>query len=190
MIATVALMRHGGSHLIRPIVAGLGFQIIEPGNFGAGLDEARGPVIVFVRDPRDRMVSTYRWWMQKPRKAGQLETAADTTDGQIAWLLSEQGFLAEMLEWARIWCSWPDRLTARFEGFRADGCAEVTRIAMHLGLVRDYQRDADLFCRVYGHGRTYTGRHSDWRQTFGPLSNEAWAEHGGPELLDLMGYPQ
>src|SRR4051812_49294270 len=71
-IATVALLRHGGSHLIRPIVSRLGFEIVEPGNFGAPLDQAVGPVVVFLRDPRDRMVSTLRWWREKPRKADML----------------------------------------------------------------------------------------------------------------------
>lgn len=188
MTATVALLRHGGSHLIRPIVAGLGFKIVEPGNFGAPLNQAIGPVIVFVRDPRDRMVSTYRWWMTKPRKAAQLETAAGTTDEQIAYLLNDQRFLRDMLEWARIWCRWGGALRVSFENMRENGTAEIARIAEHLGKSRDYQRDAALFEEVYGKGRTYTGRHSDWQQTFGPKSNGIWAENGGPELLELMGY--
>ncbi len=188
MICTIALLRHGGSHLIRPIVADLGFQIIEPGNFGASIDRARGPTIVFLRDPRDRMVATHRWWTGKPRKATSMAAGGDTADGQIAWLLTEGGFLQEMLRWARIWCQWPRALTVRFEDFRKNGPLEVWRIGCHLGLDRTYPQDVELFNKVYGQGRTYTGSHSDWRQTFGPLSNAAWAENGGPELLWLMSY--
>jgi hypothetical protein len=188
VIATVALLRHGGSHLIRPIVSRLGFEIIEPGNFGAPLDEAQGPVIVFLRDPRDRMVATHRWWRGKPRKAAIMAAGGETADAQIAWLLKDGEFLPEMLRWARIWCQRPDALTVRFEELRTRGWFDVARVSAHLGLKVDSRRDERVFTEVYGHGRTYTGRHSDWRETFGPLSNAAWEANGGPELLRLMGY--
>lgn len=187
-VATVALLRHGGSHLIRPIVSELGFEIIEPGNFGAPLDEAQGPAIVFLRDPRDRMVATYRWWLDKPRKAASMAAGGDCADAQIAWLLTEGEFLPEMLRWARIWGRWPGALTVRFEALRAFECAEIAPIAAHLGLPADAERDAAIFTKVYGRGRTYTGHHSNWREMFGPLSKEAWALNGGPDLLWLMGY--
>lgn len=190
MICTVALMRHGGSHLIRPIVAVLGVnRLHEPGK-DVPLDHAEGPVIVFLRDPRNRMVATWRWWSQKPRKAAAMLRGGADADEQIAWLLSRDGggFLPEMLRWARIWCHRPDALTVRFETICADGCAEVARIAEHLGLPADAERDIAIFKAVYGHGRTYTGKHSDWRETFGPASNAMWDANGGPELIELMGY--
>lgn len=185
MIATVALMRHGGSHLIRPIVSRMGFEIIEPGNFGAPANRARGPVIVFLRDPRDRMVSTFRWWMNKPRKVEILIGRGDTDDAKLAWLLGDYGFMAEMTGWSQIWCPWPDALTVRFEDLRTDGPREVMRIAKHFGVGCDA---AAVFDAVYAKGRTYTGQHSDWREGFGPLSLATWADHGGPELLEIMGY--
>ncbi len=188
MIVTVALLRHGGSHLIRPIVAQLGFDIIEPGNFGAPLNEAQGPVIVFLRDPRDRMVATQRWWLEKPRKAASMAAGGNTTDAQIAWLLTEGEFLPEMLRWARIWCQWPGALTVRFEEIRFHGLLAITPIAAHLGLPSSDTRAGDIYAAVWERGRTYTGNHSDWRQSFGPMSNTAWASNGGPELLELMGY--
>lgn len=188
MICTVALLRHGGSHLIRPIVSQLGFEIIEPGNFGAPLDEAHGPVIVFLRDPRDRMVATHRWWLGKPRKAASMAQGGDTADAQIAWLLTEGGFLPEMLRWARIWCQWPGALKLGFEEIRKYREDMIGAIALHLGLETDIQRDKALFDQVYGHGRTYTGRHSDWRESFGPLARDAWERMGGAELLRLMQY--
>jgi hypothetical protein len=188
VIATVSLLRHGGSHLIRPIIAQLGFEIIEPGNFGAPIDEAQGPVIVFLRDPRDRMVATHRWWLGKPRKAASMAAGGESVDAQIAWLLTEGEFLPEMLRWARIWCRWPGALAVRFEELRAFECAEIAPIAAHLGLPPDVDRDTAIFTEVYGRGRTYTGSHSDWRQSFGPLSNAAWVGNGGSELLELMGY--
>lgn len=200
MIVTVALMRHGGSHLIRPIVSRLGAsRIIEPGNFGHPVDRAKGPVIVFLRDPRDRMVSTYRWWLTKPRKAEQLEDAGSTPDEQIAWLLSVGGdkvnrignplpgkrFVEEMLTWAMIWCPYRGSLIVRFEDLRTSGAREIDRIADHLHVKCDTQA---VFDEVYGRGRTYTGRHSDWREYFGPAATAAWNRHHGPRLLEIMGY--
>lgn len=190
-VATVALMRHGGSHLIRPIVSRLGFEIIEPGNFGAPLDQAQGPVIVFLRDPRDRMVATRRspgGWLHKPRKSEQLMRVASDEDGQLAWMIDDAGFMTEMLRWARIWCRWPGALIVRFENVRSDGCAEVSRIMAHLGLSENRDRAVALFAETYGTGRTYSGRHSDWRESFGPLARAAWERTGGAELLELMGY--
>lgn len=185
MICTVALMRHGGSHLIRPIVSKMDFDIVEPGNFGAPLDKAQGPVVVFLRDPRDRMCATLRWWLQKPRKAEQLAAAGATDDAKLAWLMEDDGFVAEMLRWARIWCVWPGALLSRFEDMRANGPREVARIAKHLRVEAD---SAAIYDEVYGRGRTYTGKHSDWRETFGPLSNAAWERTGGRFLLEIMGY--
>jgi hypothetical protein len=186
-IATVALMRHGGSHLIRPIVAGLGFEIVEPGNFGTPLDEAVGPIIVFLRDPRNRMVATLRWWRSKPRKAALFETGDVSDDAQIRYLLDNQGFLEEMLQWARVWCKWTERnpLHVYFESF---DYKSIKAIADHLNLLRDDERDQRLFNTIYKHGRTYTGSHSNWTDSFGPLSIDFWNQNGGGELLQLMGY--
>lgn len=190
-IATVALLRHGGSHLIRPIVAGLGFEIVEPGRKGVPLDHAEGPAIVFLRDPRDRMAATYRWWSTRAGKSARLMAAGTDTDSRMAWLLMNggtPGFLPEMLRWARVWCKKPEACRVHFEQLRQNGPAEVARIARHLGLPPCNARDEDLFAEVYGHGRTYTGRHSDWREWFGPKSNAVWTANGGPDLMHLMGY--
>ncbi len=187
MIATVAALRHGGTHLIRPIVRDLGFKIVEPGK-DAPLDQAQGPVVVFLRDPRNRMVATYRWWLDKPRKASSMAAGGADADGQIAWLLTEGDFLAEMLRWARIWCNWPDAMKVRFEVMQSLGVGEIARIADHLGKPVDYERAAEIWDAVWLKGRTYTGKHSNWRESFGPKSNAAWAACGGPDLLWMMGY--
>lgn len=180
-VATVALMRHGGSHLIRPIVAKMGFDIREPGNFDFPIDEAEGPVVVFLRDPRDRMAASLRWWMER----GKGDRYGESSDEQLAGMLTEGGFIADMTRWAGIWCKWPGSLTVRFEDLRSDGVYQVSRIARHLGVDCDA---AAIFNEVYGKGRTYTGRHSNWVEHFGPLSIAAWSTHGGPDLLETMGY--
>lgn len=187
-IATVALMRHGGSHLIRPIVANLGFDIIEPGNFGAPLDKSVGPVIVFLRDPRDRMASTLRWWLEKPRKASLFPSNDSTSkDGQMLFLLDDQGFLVEMLEWANIWCNWSETIPYRVH-FETISYKIVGGIANHLRLPQNPDRDKKIFSDVYQHSRTYTGNHSKWREYFGPMSLEFWNKNGGEDLLGMMGY--
>lgn len=185
--ATVALMRHGGSHLIRPIVAEMGFDIVEPGKTGP-IDKAVGPVVVFLREPRNRMVATLRWRYQKPKYVKSLSLVGTEKDDHMAYLLGEYGFLAEMLVWARIWCAWPNAITVRFEDFADKGVFEIGRIARHLGVKDDAKRNAELYALYYGHARTYTGAHSVWREWFGPKSEVVWERGGGPELLTLMGY--
>lgn len=177
MIATVALLRHGGSHLIRPIVAALGYGIVEPGNFGAPLNEAVGPIIVFRRDPRNRVISKMRWRLAK------LGLPDSDDDFRTAELIRADA--VEMRMWADTWCNWPGTLSVRFEDVRADGPAQITRIAKHLGTECDSEA---LYADIYAKGRTYTGRHSDWRKSFGPYSAAAWNAHGGPDLVRVMGY--
>lgn len=203
--ATVALLRHGGSHLIRPVIADLGFGIVEPGKDGAPLNRAFGKVVVFLRDPRDRMASTWRWrverfpeghqfagMLKKPKHFAELERAAPgDMDRQIAWLLEGGGgFLREMAHWAKIWCRWPDALKIRFEDFaeREHGIAQVSDIAGHLGLEPDLPRDCAIYQFHYANSRTYTGELSRWEDYFGPASTAAWERSGGPQLLRLMGY--
>lgn len=178
-------MRHGGSHLIRPIVAMMGFSIIEPGKDGAPSDHAEGPVIVFLRDPRDRMVSTMRWWRNKPRKLAMMASCGDFDDAQIAWLLREGGFMAHMLQWSRIWCPWPGAIVSRFEAMREDGSMEIARIADHLGVAASAP---EIHASVFEKGRTFTGRYSNWRESFGPRADAAWSDLGGAELLRIMHY--
>ncbi len=181
-ICTVALMRHGGSHLIRPIVNAMGYDIIEPGNFGAPLDAAEGPVIVFVRDPRDRMASTLRWWMNK-RKSGL--SPEKNSDNQMLFLLKQQGFLREMIQWAEIWCNWWGALSIRFENLRIYGSIEIGVIAQHLSVSCNSN---SIFDNVFEKSSTFTGKYSNWQDYFGERSKEFWELNGGPELLRLMGY--
>jgi hypothetical protein len=183
-IATVALMRHGGSHLIRPIVDKFGFDIIEPGNFKAPLDQAIGPVIVFLRDPRNRMGATLRWWANRGKLRSSVSNAV--ADDQMTFLLRDKGFLEEMLRWARVWCNWPSpKIIVRFESVNYD---VMRSLSSHLGLSEDNERDRRILIEVYGNSRTFTGNHTNWRDYFGPNSLAYWNKNGGIELLKLMGY--
>jgi len=109
-------MRHGGFRiLIRPIVAELGFRIIEPGNFGVSDRSCRGPGHrVAARSTRSDGFRRCAGWRNKPRKLVLLADFGKSEDEQIAGLLSKGGFLAEMLRWARIWCQWPGALWEHF----------------------------------------------------------------------------
>ncbi len=192
-MVTVALLRHGGSHLIRPLVTRLmpTAVLVEPGKGQAALDEAMGPIVVLRRDPRNRMVSTLRWMREKGGlKATELESAGQDDDSRLAWLLTHRTaqrhtFIEGMTKWARIWCSWSDGLQLRFEDFAADGVFQVERLALHLGVECDA---ASIYSEVYGIARTYTGRHSIWQEWAGPKSIAAWKTGGGPELMEIMGY--
>jgi hypothetical protein len=188
--ATIALMRHDGSHLIRPIVDQLGFTIVEPGKFGAPKAQAVGPVVVWLRDPRNRMVSTLRWRFDKPKYADRLKRFDGNHDLELVWLLGDQKFMSEMVRWARTWMRWDGALRVKFEDFKSDGPAQIARIAAHLGCAVDPVRDERLYQEIWEHSRTYTGSHSVWQEWFGPQTKQFWREHGGDELVHLMGYRQ
>jgi hypothetical protein len=125
-----------------------------------------------------------RWWRNKPRKAIALTGGGDSDDEQLAWLIDEGGFRPEMLRWAHIWCAWPDALTVRFEDMRQWPTVEIDTIARHLRVACDSVAISD---RTLETGRTFTGRYSNWRESFGPLATAVWA-NGGAELLEIMGY--
>lgn len=200
---TVALLRHGGSHLIRPIVAEIsGASIIEPGKNGAPPNKAAGPVIVFLRDPRDRIIATYRWTMRREftKKAIRMARAGQTDDERLAYFIRSGAdtvtdYITPMTAWAKTWCGWPGALTVRFESLRELGGAEIARIASFLErdfpAARNYTAAAmadGLFRSINDNAPTVVGRHSNWREWFGPLSKAAWKENLGEQLLEIMGY--
>jgi hypothetical protein len=200
---TVALLRHGGSHLIRPIVAEIsGAPIIEPGKKGAPEGKSQGPVIVFLRDPRDRIVATYRWTMRREGSKKQLRIAraGRNDDERLAYFITAGSdavtdYISPMMDWARVWCYWPGALRVHFETLRELGGAEVARVASFLKYdfpealqFTDDRRAAELFARVNDNAKTVQGPHSKWREWFGPLSKAAWLNHDGEKLLEIMGY--
>lgn len=194
--AIVALLRHGGSHYIRPVVHQFGFEPVEPGKNGVPVQTSvmGRPVIVFTRDPRDRMVSTWRWRVavdesEQPLKRKHFETmqrVGRDQDEQIAWLLSHDGFMTEMIRWAEAWCN--DDVPALRIKYEDRSVAQVTQIAKYLGRPRNVARDTNMFVKLNEHARTVNPVKSDWRTGFGPASNEAWGRGGGSHLLQLMGY--
>lgn len=192
-VATVALMRHGGSHLIRPIVSGMGFELVEPGNFNAPIDKAFGPVVFFPRDPRDRVVSLLRFNLRfKPAKrliAAKKGTANDT---MLAVTLNSEPFIAEMLRWAKIWAVWPGALRLNYEELAASSTAlgAVAKISAFLGLSKDADRDQRLLASVFEKSHTFSGEHSHWQDWFGRQSLEIWQRDGGPELVQILGYQE
>lgn len=177
---TVMAMRHSGTHLILPIVKQItGKALYRPKGEEALICEPSGPVIVFLRDPRNRLISAWRW------KRGSLPS-----DRQMAKFMVTQkdgdarSPMSFMLRWAQRWAGFEGALQVRFESIASEGVREVARIAAFLG--KDIDASA-IYSRNWRQG-TFTGQHSDWRECFGPLSLEAWNENGGPKLLKTMGY--
>jgi hypothetical protein len=132
------------------------------------------------------MVSTLRWWRNKPRKVALLGND-NSDDAQLRHLLEKRGFLDEMLVWTDVWCTWTKTVPYKVK-FETISSKVVGGIANHLSLPQNEDRDERIFSEIYGHGRTYTGNHSNWRDSFGPLSLDYWNANGGKVLLDMMGY--
>lgn len=190
------VMRHGGAHLIKPFVK----MTTLRGSFGTkGMTsleaEPQGRLLVFIRDPRNRIVSTYRWTKQhNGKKISKLTRAAgeDSDDARIAALMTRRdedglSLMQFMHVWAERWCWWPGALVVTFEGFADPGSGpnEAKRIARFLGA--DENHALDVYSKHIGHG-TFTGRHSQWKEWFGPRAKKAWKENNGKLLLGTMGY--
>lgn len=198
---TMVMMRHGGTHLIIPVIkAFTDLPTVEPGKLTYLEHEPKGPVVIFWRDPRNRIVSGYRWTCKRGGsryRAIKGETPDDEIAAYMQWRKTHRPWrpvrfdtgmtmMDKMLTFVRYWANREGALKASFERLANgdSGPDEAKRIADYLG----GENPGEAFKRIYRSGPTYTGKHSDWREWFGPKSLEAWEANGGPELLDLMGY--
>lgn len=183
---TVIVMRHGGSHLILPLVRAIARQpLYRPKGNEALICKPSGPTIIFIRNPRNRLVSFFRW------KRGFPETLAER-DAALAWFMTlvtgrhskKLNPLQFMLAWANRWMR-EDGLLVRFEDMIGPhGEAEAVRIQKFLGT----EGDAALVHKAIVGATTFTGRHSDWREWFGPQSLARYRANGGEDLDKLMRY--
>lgn len=171
--------------------------VVEIGKLSEWTHEPNGPSIIFWRDPRDRIVATYRW---QRRRRGDEPVPGPEHDRPIAELIEQiepprerhpvevhnLTFAAAMLAFVERWGATPG-LVVRFEELVDPdrGIFEARRIGTHLGTYRDPEL---AFRTVFQTGPTYTGSHSRWRDWFGPAAEAAWLRQKGPEILDRMGY--
>jgi hypothetical protein len=197
---TVVVWRHGGSHLILPLAKQLSpLPIVDAEKLKTFHPNPKGQTILFWRDPRNRIVSTYRWIVRnKPKKLRKLAGFSD--DERIASLIRRRehktrqpahrglSFLQAMRSTYDRWSAEPGAHIFRFESMidPEDGPAEACVLA--LALDSQHENPEALWHEIIGSGSTFTGSHSDWRDWFGPMATEAWEAEGGDDLVDLMEY--
>lgn len=184
---TVMVMRHGGSHLIKPIVRYLtGLPIYSPKGQNALTAIPSGKLVVFPRDPRSRAISGYRYKLKRRRKA-------TPSDAGLARYLSAPpsggiGVVQFMREWAERWMYWPGAMMVRFEDLVFDP-ASRHREVVRLGRFLSSERDAsEAISYAFETSHTFTGKYSTWDEWAGPLSREAWEREGGDDVVRMMGY--
>lgn len=177
---TVIALRHGGTHLINPTVRYLtGGTVYCPKGEDALTCIPGRVVIVFLRDPRNWLISFYKW------KGGQFGDDKALARFMLA-RRKDDSPLNYVVRWAERWVGWPGAFVSHFERLMPpDGARETARIAQFLGSTKD--PDA-IYASVFGKSGTFTGKPSDWRQWFGPESHRAFENGGGPALLKRMGY--
>lgn len=177
---TVIALRHGGTHLIIPTVRYLtGKTVYSPKGNDALTCIPSTVVIVFLRDPRNWLVSFFKW------RGGELGDDRGLARFMLA-RRKEESPLGYARSWAKRWVGYPGALTSRFEDLLPpDGVLETRKIARFLRVKAD---PAATYARVFGKSGTFTGKPSDWTKWFGPESNNAFERGGGDDLLKLMGY--
>lgn len=199
---TVAALRHGGTHLIQPIVRRLtGKTVYAPkGNISLHCIPSR-IVVVFTRDPRNRVVSNLRY------KTGLMldrTTLADRDQALLHFLKTSkaQGHdlpIDHMQKWATVWVGMAEKPGKRavklmtFEALAspATGVDEVLQLVAFLNQAQDDPlRASSESAYEYSMGKsgTFTGRHSDWREWFGEESRRFWRANFGAALTSRMGY--
>lgn len=197
---TVAAMRHGGTHLITPIVRKFTDRPVYSPKGLASLNCIPSDiVIVFVRDPRNRVVSNLRYKLGDRAKA--LDQAG-RDQALLAFLASRKGeesftVIDFMIRWAQKWVR--DDLgravrrstRVRFEELAGENSlAEVARIGKFLQDAGAELVASPSEAKAYALGKsgTWTGSHSNWREWFGPSSIKHWRANFGPNCTQMMGY--
>lgn len=181
---TLIAMRHGGTHLIQPLIRVLTDKpVYVPKGENALTCVPSNKLVIFLRDPRNRAISHFRYKNSKAKPGG------EDIDERLAKMLSSSkggGNPVEfMLRWAGRWANEQSGYTMRFEQLLDDPHGQTTSLRDYL----DAPGSVDEAIRyTIGKSGTYSGRHSRWREWFGPLSRQVWKERGGDRLVKLMGY--
>lgn len=197
---TVAAMRHGGTHLITPIVRKFTDRPVYSPKGVASLNCIPSDVvIVFTRDPRNRVVSNLRYKLGDQAKG----LNADQRDEALATFLASRkhdGALTVidfMARWAQKWRrpnigpSVRFATLVRFEELAGENSlAETTRIGKFLADSGAKLVAAASEARAYALGKsgTWTGSHSNYAEWFGPRARDYWRSNFGPDCTRAMGY--
>ncbi len=181
---TLIALRHGGTHLIQPIIRHLTDKpVYVPKGRDALVCVPSPKLVIFLRDPRNRMVSMFRYKRPKAIAAESDEALAQLLDS------TKHGVnpIEFLIQWAGQWAAHPTGLIVRFEQLMEARLSQTERIKEYLDAPGDAQAAVDY---TFGKSGTWTGRHSRWEEWFGPLSREVWQKRGGHLIVGLMGYPR
>jgi len=192
---TVICLRHGGTHLIKPFASEVsGLPLLDIFKSRTIEHRPNGPVLISLRDPRNVFVSQMRW-KQRKRDRAVPAPGSHEADQLIARFIEQENpheprgrtaieCFANVISH---WVGWPDAIRISFEELTGPkGSWFAALFAQSLG-----RSDIDapqILAEKLGTGPTFTGQHSNFRDWFGPLAWAAWEKHGGPALIELMGY--
>lgn len=160
-----------------------------------------GPLVVFLRDPRNIFISRQKWSLRR-RGISLQPPAGFGWDDMIAEGLSkynkprhdtpkELWGLIGMQYQLKYWQYWLEldvpKIVSKFEllASQETGPSEAERIGKYFGSKEDH---VGIFNSLFMVSPTYTGHRTDWREWFGPKSVDAFYRYGGEELLALTGY--
>ena len=183
----LAIMRHGGTHLVKPILK----QTIGSSKGGKGDTILKfptgGEVIVCTRDPRNRIVSSFRY---KQFRVGRHPSASDDHDELLSRYMAGTDIVQYMHKWADQWMGLPNAHYISFEDFLTEDSAvlAVSGAAEYTGIEVTEEAIRNLWLMFYRNSPTYTGKHSRWQDWFGTKSRAVWKSHNGKLLTKKMGY--
>lgn len=198
---TVAAMRHGGTHLITPVVRRLTSRpVYSPKGSSSLTCIPSDIVVVFPRDPRNRAISNVRYKLGRDA-VDRLDAAG--RDDALAHYLTTRKTAADlqpiefMTQWAQRWVDgrfagkrtrW---MLVRFEELAGpNALVECTKVATFLAECGAKLVASAEDARSYALGKsgTFTGRHSNYREWFGPKATHHWHRNFGPACTQIMGY--
>lgn len=200
-------MRHGGTHLITPIVRRFTDRPVYSPKGIASLNCIPSEiVIVFTRDPRNRAISNLRYKLGREAVPGLNASDRDTLLAAFLASRKNDGALTVidfMHRWAKRWRSgdqWRSgdhaytgraSTLVRFEDLVGENSlAWTATIGQFLERAGAKLVATPNEARAYALGKsgTWTGSHSNYADWFGPKSCDFWRRNFGLQCTIEMGY--
>lgn len=181
------MMRHSGTHLVKPVLK----NTIGTSKGGKGPTllalPTEGEIIVCTRDPRNRVISSFRY--KQYRITGRPDPR-DDVDALLAEYIESKQILPFMHEWADRWMNLPHAHYLKFEDFLHEKTVirTVLGAASYAGKEVDEDTIRSVWRRFYGNSPTFSGQHSRHQNWFGDKARAAWKEGNGKLLAKKMGY--
>lgn len=175
---------HGGSHYLRSINRALTDTHIKTVMCKPRRDFPLDGSIALVRDPRDRIISQYRYW--EKRNSGKALGLSGGIDEKISAMLTTKDGKEPRKTYAEA-TEYFINIIKNCNIIHFENLVRGGPYMQHfLELLGSSDNADDVYAKAFGNSRTYTGNFSDHKNWYGQKCYAYWEEN--KHLLEALGY--